>query len=147
MTGIDYPTISVGGHKDLTVRWSLAAQFLMKRRGVDPAGAPQAMQGTTKVPNPDMRTQTDPPFIEIGNKKAVENVVIVFSACVAENFLDTSQPNKVDLNTAPTADYWAVQITDFSEVEKAVWAALGKAVEERRKKLAVVPPLETEAAS
>jgi hypothetical protein len=142
MTGIEYPTISVGEHQNLTVRWSLAAQFLMKRRGVDPAEAGQLMMATTKVPNPNMRLQSDPPTIEIGNKNAVQNVVIVFSACVAENFLDMSHPNKVDLNAAPSADYWAVQITDFGEVEKAVWSALGKAVEERRKKLAVVPPAE-----
>ena len=142
MTGIDYPTISVGEHKDLTVRLSLAAQLLMRRRGIDPAQLGTEMSPTKTVPNPNQRLQTDPPTIQIGNPGAVQNVVTVFSCMVAENFIDKTKPTQVDLGTAPTADYWATQIEDFPAVEKAVWAAVGKAVEERRNRLAVVPPQE-----
>lgn len=141
MTGIDYPTITIGEHKDLTVRLSLAAQLLMRRRGIDPAQAGALMLPGRTVPNPHMHLQTDPPTITIANEKAVENVVTVFSCMVAENFFDKTA-TKIDLNTAPTADYWATQIDDFAAVEKVVWAAVGKAAEARRKMLAVVPPQE-----
>ena len=142
MTGIDYPTISVGAHENLVVRLSLAAQLLMRRRGIDPAQMAQEMSPTKTVPNPNMRTQTDAPTVQIGNPGAVQNIVTVFSCMVAENFIDRSKPTQVDLSTAPTADYWATLIEDFSEVEKVVWSAVGKAVEVRRKKLAAVPPME-----
>ena len=140
MTGIDYPTITIG-ERQLTVRLSLAAQLLMRRRGIDPATMTQAMQPRKTIPNPAMRIQIDPPTIEVANPDAVQNIITVFSCMVAENFLDTKS-TKLDLNSAPTADYWATQIDDFGEVEKVVWAAVGKAVEERRKKLAAVPPME-----
>ncbi len=140
MTGIEYPTISVGKHENLVVRLSLAAQLLMRRRGIDPGQIGQEMSPTKTVPNPNMRMQSDPPTIQIGNSEAVQNVVTVFSCMVAENFIDGSNPTKVDLNASPTADYWATQIEDFPAVEKAVWEAVGKALEERRKRLAVVPP-------
>ncbi len=136
MTGIDYPTITIGEHENLTVRLSLAAQLLMRRRGLDPAKIGELMAPGRTVPNPN---KADPPTIP--NDKAVENVIIVFSCMVAENFLDKST-TKLDLNTAPTADYWATRIDDFTAVEKVVWAAVGKAVEDRRKRLAVVPPQE-----
>ena len=131
MSAIEYPTISVGAHEHLVVRLSLAAQLLMRRRGLDPARIGELMQPKIgDKPNPD----------------AVGNVVAVFACMVAENFVDRSNPHLCDLGNAPTADYWATQIDDFSAVERAVWTAVGKAVEERRKKLAVVPPA-AEAAS
>jgi hypothetical protein len=145
MTGIDYPTITVGEHKDLTVRMSLAAQLLMRRRGIDPAQI-GTLCGPITRPNPNMRLQTDPATITIPNPDGVKNIVTIFACMVAENFLDLSKPNTVDLNAAPTADYWAIKIDDFGEVETAVWGAVGKAVEERRKRLQVVPP-QQEAAS
>lgn len=120
MTGIEYPTITVGEHKDMQVRLTLAAQVLMRRRGIDPARIGVLMQ--PKEPD------------------AVPNIIAVFSCMVAENFIDP-KATRLDLNSAPSADYWATQIEDFAEVEKAVWSALGKAVEERRKKLAAVPPM------
>ena len=134
MIGIDYPTITVGAHENLVVRLSLASQLLMRRRGMDPAKMAILMSpkiGPEQTENPD----------------AVSHVVAVFACMVAENFIDTGMPHKVDLSIAPTADYWATQITDLGEVERVIWAAVGKAVEERRKKLAVVPPAGTEAAS
>ena len=131
MTGIDYPTITVGAHENLVVRLSLAAQLLMQRRGMDAMKLGALMLPVVNdVPNPD----------------AVQNVIIAFSCMVAENFVD-QKSTRLDLNAAPTADYWAMQIEDFSAVEKTVWTAVGKAVEERRKRLAVVPPTTEEAAS
>ena len=141
MTGIDYPTITVGAHENLVVRLSLASQLLLRRRGIDPAQLGPAMHAKRTIPNPAQRLQTDPPTIEIENRDAVQNIITVFSCMVAENFFEKTA-TKLDLNTAPTADYWATQIDDFAEVEKAVWLAVGKAVEERRKKLAAVPPME-----
>ena len=147
MTGIDYPTITVGAHENLVVRLSLAAQLLMRKRGIDPLRMGELMQPKRVIPNPNMRLQTDPPTIEVSNQDAVGNVLDVFSCMVAENFVDKSSPHLCDLTKTPTADYWATQVDDFAAVEKAVWTAVGKAVEERRKKLAVVPPAATEAAS
>jgi hypothetical protein len=144
MTGIEYPTISVGEHENLTVRMSLAAQVLMRRRGIDPAKIGQMMLAKIVKPNEAARLQTDPPTIAIDNPDAVTNVIAVFSCMVAENFVD-KRATKLDLNTAPTADYWATQIDDFAAVEKAVWDAVGKAVEARRAKLAAVPPMESQA--
>lgn len=125
MNAIDYPTISVGAHENLVVRMSLASQVLMQRRGLDPVNLAGAMISTAEKPNP----------------QAVPNVITVFSCMVAENFI-AADPNRVDLNAAPTADYWATQIEDFGEVERVVWSALGKAAEARRAKLAAVPPRE-----
>jgi hypothetical protein len=142
MTGIDYPTVSVGEHENLTVRLSLAAQVLMRRRGIDPAKIGFLMSPTIVEPNTEARLQSDPPTIERPNPDAVANVIGIFACMVAENFVDPKS-TKLDLNSAPTADYWTVKIDDFPAVEKIVWAAVGKAVEERRKKkLAAVPPLE-----
>jgi hypothetical protein len=135
MTGIKYPTITVGEHKDLTVRFSLAAQFLLRRRGIEPVQLGEAL-----APTLPPHTKTAPP-----NLKCVENYVILFSCMVAENFLDKSCQT-LELESVPTADYWATQIVDFAEVETAVTEALKKAAEERRKKLAAVPPVQTEAA-
>jgi len=147
MTGIDYLTISVGEHVNLTVRYSLAAQLLMRRRGIDPANIGQACAPTKTIPNPNMRLQSDPPTITVKNPDCIGNLVTVFSCCVAENFLDLKQPNRVDLNAAPTADYWATQIDDMGEIDKAVGAAMGKWSEDRQRKLAAVPPIAESAAS
>lgn len=145
MTGIEYPTISVGKHENLTVRMSLAAQVLMRRRGLD-ITKPGALQSRFIIANPNMRLQTDPPTVEGENPDAVSNMITAFSCMVVDNFVDGIQPSKLDLNAAPTADYWATLITDFPAVERAVMEALKKAAEERRAKLAAVPPTQ-EAAS
>jgi hypothetical protein len=142
MTGIDYPTISVGEHKDLTVRFSLAAQLLMRRRGIDPGNIGQACAPRKTIENPNRRLQSDPLTITIANPDCVGNLITVFSCCVAENFIDLKQPTRVDLNAAPTADYWATQIDDVAEIDKVVGAAMGKWSEERRKTLAPTPPVE-----
>lgn len=133
MTGVEYPKITVGPHENLTVRMSLAAQLLMQRRGLDPNRIGQALLPVlfeagkpTTAPNPD----------------AVRNYITAFSCMVAENFVDRSRPAAFSLDSAPTADYWAslVDHEQFPVIENAVNEALKKAVEERRKRLAAVPP-------
>jgi len=141
MTGVEYPTISVGEHENLVVRFSLAAQVLMRRRGIDPAKIGTMMLAQIARPNESARFQCDPPTITVPNPDAVPNVLAVFACMVAENFIDP-KATKLDLGNSPTADYWATQVDDFASVEKAVWAALGKAAEARRAKLAAVPPKE-----
>jgi hypothetical protein len=142
MISIEYPKISVGEHKDLTVRFSLAAQLLMRRRGIDPGNIGQACNPKRKIPNPHARLQSDPPMIDVPNQECVGNLITVFSCCVAENFLDLAQPNRVDLSVCPTADYWATQIDDMSAIDKAVGEAMGKWSEARQRSLAAVPPME-----
>jgi hypothetical protein len=114
---------------------SLASQVLMRRRGLDPnklhllIKADRIRQNDKIVEDPT------------GCADWVANTITAFSCMIAENFLDLSKPTRVDLNVAPTADYWAVK-ADFAAMETAVWAALGKVLEERRAKLATVPPME-----
>lgn len=134
MTGIDYPTITIGAHKDMVVRFSLAAQKLLGQRGLNPGDVFRAI--SKFVIGPDGK-----PTAEL-NYSAVDNMVLLFSCMVAENFLDLSKPHLVDLRMAPSADYWTTQIDDFGAVEVVVTEALKKAAEERRKRLAVVPPME-----
>ena len=141
MTGIEYPTISVATHQNLVVRFSLAAELLMIRRGLDPDKIPQLISPILRGPSGSDGSATIAP-----NPKWAVNMVAAFACMVAENFVDRSQPHRVDFSTAPTADYWATQIDDLAAVSKVVIAALGKAAEERRKKLAVVPPAPVAAA-
>lgn len=136
MTGIDYPTISVGKHENLVVRYSLAAQLLMRRRGIDPA---QLHILTCPFLVRDDKLMQEP------NPDAVQNVLTAFSCMVAENFLTERLPGVLDLNSAPTGDYWATLLDGrLPDAEAAVAGALGKAAEARRKKLqAVAPPGES----
>ena len=97
MTGIEYPTISVGKHENLVVRLSLAAQLLMRRRGIDPGQIGEEMSPTKTVPNPNMRMQSDPPTVQIGNSGAVQAVITVFSCMVLDNSIDQSNPTKLTL--------------------------------------------------
>jgi hypothetical protein len=130
MAAIEWPTVTVGD-KTLIVRYSLAAQVLMQRRGVDPLRLAELTTSTPAKPNPT----------------AAANVMIVFSACVAENFLDFTEPAKLDLNTAPSADYWSTQLApgQFDEIQTAMADALRKALGGRRRPEAV--PLEAARAS
>ena len=93
MIAIDYPTITVG-ERTLVVRYSLASQILMRRRGIDP----RALETLTTPENP----------------KQAENWLTIFGCMVAENFCtDTA----FSLNDAPTADYWAAQLSPLQFVE------------------------------
>ena len=133
MNAIDYPTISVGTHKNLVVRFSLAAQVLMQRRGIDPNRLHSLTCPFIVV---DGKVTTDI------NPNAIGNILTIFSCMVAENFIDP-QSTRVSLDAAPTADYWATLLDDrISEVDKTIAQSLGKASEARRAKLAAVPPQE-----
>jgi hypothetical protein len=140
MIGIDYPTF-VFGDRTLIVRYTLAAQVLMRRRGVEPgrlfaATAPRLHPGdvpcTAKGPCsvPGCRPNPD----------AVQNAFVVFSACVAENYVDQSRPERVNLDTVPSADYWATQldVEDFERALKAIGQALSKMSEARQRRLQAV---------
>ncbi len=134
MTGIDYPTIEIGG-RTLVVRYTLAAQVLMKRRGVDPLKI-----GTAIYPIVD-RTGEVPTIVE--NPEGARNTLIAFSAMVAENFLDPASV-RVNMDEAPSADYWAFQVGErLPEVWKAVHDCLSKTSEARRKNLQVAAPPQT----
>lgn len=134
MIGIEYPTVTVDG-RVLVVRPSNAAFVLMRRRGLSPEKAHLLLQAP-KVRDEKGVVNDNP----TGNPNWVEDTYIYFSACVAENYLDLSQPHRVSLDAAPSADYWAVTLPDHAEVSRLCWAAMGKYAEEQRTKLAVVPP-------
>jgi hypothetical protein len=134
MTGIEYPTVTVDG-RVLVVRPSNAAFVLMRRRGLDPGNAHISLRAN-KVRNEAGAVLDDPH----GSPLWVNNTYIYFSCCVAENYVDLSKPHRVDLDAAPTADYWALMMPDYNEVSRLCGAAMGKFAEEQRTKLAVVPP-------
>lgn len=133
MTGVDYPRVTVRAHENITVKMSLAAQLLMPRRGLNPMRIGEALAPVLVV---------DGKLTQQPNQNAVANYITAFSCMVCDAFIDLSHPHKVDLDSVPTADYWATQIEDFSLIESAVNDALKKAAEERRKRLAAVPPAE-----
>lgn len=137
MTGIEYPTITVGTHCNLTVRLSLAAELLMIRRGLDPTFLVRQISPTIQGPASQDGTAT-----LIPNPGWAQNMVTAFSCMIAENFMDKSQPHLCDMSKVPTADYWATQIDDLAAVSRAVTDGVGKAVQERRNKLAAVPAME-----
>lgn len=139
MTGIDHPVVTVGGHT-LTVKFSLAAHLLMRRRGLDIRRIPSLIAPRlhadgvacldhkceqAHVPNPDEES----------------NVMQVFSCMVVHEFAKLDAPAATSLDAAPVADYWAAiaEDDDFVRIELAVWTALGKAVEARRARLQAVP--------
>ena len=145
MIGIDYPTF-VFGDRTLTVRYSLAAQLLMRRRGVEPS---RLIQATSPRLHPgDLPCIAKGPCSVPGcrpNPDAVQAAFVVFSACVAENYIEL-RPERVNLDAAPSADYWATQLDseDFERAQKAVAEALSKMLEARKRRLqAVEPPTES----
>jgi hypothetical protein len=109
MTGIDYPTVTVGG-KTLTVRFSFLAQYLLSLKGVN-------------LSKP----------LEVTNPAYLATRLEIFTAAVTDNYPE---------GQAPTAREWAsrIELTDWAPIEVALNQAVGKASEELRKGLAVVPP-------
>lgn len=144
MNAIEFPIINVGG-RELTVRMSIAAQLLMARRGLD-------IYKLSEELNPKMvdpAAPADAPRF-LPNPRYADNLMVAFSACVAENLIDMSNPDRVDLSKAPSADYWACQLhpLQFVEVQNAIIDALKKVSEVRRAALHIVaPPIPAEAAS
>lgn len=122
MNAITFPTITIGS-KVVTIRFSLAAQLLIRRRGLDPRNLAPALDRA----NPD----------------CITNMLTVFSACAAESMVDKSDPSKYNLDAAPTADYWASELhpLQFPELEAVLAISMGKVTEARRElTLVVVPP-------
>jgi hypothetical protein len=120
MDAINYPTITIGD-KTLVVRFSLAAQVLLGRRGID------------------IRQLSA--LLDKENPQGAENLVKIFAACVAENFIDQSNPATCSLGAAPSADYWAMQLGGrLQDAANSIVEAMGKAAEALQKGLAVVPP-------
>lgn len=141
MTGIDFPTVTIG-ERTYTVRFSMASQVLMRRRGIDPRRIFHLLSARTHR-NDTLCIGKDCKRIDhVPNPAAEQNVLIVFSCCVAEDFVDISKPSTVNLDSAPTADYWAMVLDpdQFKLVEKAIWEAAGKVLEANRKLQAVAPP-------
>lgn len=140
MTGIDHPTVTVGGHI-LTVKFSFAAQMLMRRRGLDMRQLPTMISPRIHA---DGRPCLNPKCLEehTPNPCAEDNIVRVFACMVCHEFIKLDAPAMTSLDAAPTADYWAavVERDDFERMEVAVWNALGKALEARRARLQAVPP-------
>lgn len=141
MTGIDNPTISVGPHKDLIVKWSLAAQNLCRRRGIDPRRAGHAIAAGYHADRICVNGRCQDPA-HVRNEQAEGNLYALFSCMVAANFIDLSRPQSVDLDQAPSADYWATiaEPEDFGAMELACWTAIKKALEAQRKIPQVVAP-------
>jgi hypothetical protein len=147
MTGIDHPTVTIGG-RTLTVKFSLAAQLLMRRRGIDIRRipsliAPRLHDDGAACVSPDCEQAHAP------NPDAENNIMRVFACMVAHEFVALDSPNVTTLDAAPSADYWAAtaESEDFAPIESAVWSALGKALEARRARLQAVPPPEVSLAS
>lgn len=123
MNAIDYPTITIG-ERTLTVRYSLAAQVLLLRGGIDPA---------------DLNK-----LLDKEEPRRVEYLIRLFAACVAENFLDPARPNEFALSNAPTADYWISQVDfiDVQAIDKAIGESMGKSREALKLKRAPAPPIQ-----
>lgn len=141
MTGIDYPTVTIDGRK-LTVKLSLAAQMLMRRRGIDVRRLPSLISPKF---HPNGMGCVDPACAEpthTENPDVGENVMKIFACMVAHEFVDLSNPSMASLDAAPSADYWTT-LADFEEHQEimvAVWTSLGKVLGARLAKLQVVPP-------
>lgn len=113
MTGIEYPTVTVDG-RELTVKFSFHAQYLMSLRGID-----------LRAP----LTPQDPAYLA--------RRLAIFACAVAES------ANPEDPAKAPQPEYWAsrIDLTDWGKIERALNDAVGKAAEELRAGIqAVAPP-------
>ena len=120
MYPVDYPSITLGG-RTFVVRYSLAAQIILVRSGIDP----QQLRFLLNKDEP----------------RRVENLIKLFAACVAENFIDQTKPHECDLRAAWTADFWMtqVQVSDISAIDKVLGESMGK-VTEALKNRATEPP-------
>jgi len=114
MTGIDYPTITIG-ERTLVVRFSLYAQYLLSQQGVD-----------LRKP----LSSRDPGYLAYR--------LAIFAAAVAQNYPAGKAPTAEQwaLDLDGSLDRWA-------DIEKAIGEAMGKASEELRAGLAAVPLQQT----
>lgn len=145
MTGIDYPTVTIGG-RTLTVKFSFAAQRLMQRRGIDVQHWPSSIcprKHADGVGCADMACSKE----HSDNPAAEDNLMKVFACLVVHEFVDLSSPTLVSLDEAPSGDYWAAMVdsqSDLQAIATGVWLALGKALGVKPTKLQAVPPPATE---
>ncbi len=122
MFPIDYPTVEVGG-RTLVVRYSMAAQVLLVRGGIDPLQLNK--------------------LLDKAEPRRVEYLVRLFAACVAENYLDPARPETCSFTHAPTADYWLSQLdlVDVVAIDAAIGESMGKAREALKLKRVPAPPI------
>lgn len=108
MTGIEYPTITIGD-RTLVVRFSLASQYVMSRRGID--------------------ARKFSSLLSLDNPGAVGAMFDIFACAVAENFVDPKATPETFSVTPPTADYWAFTVPpeQWKEVCGVVNLAMVKA--------------------
>ena len=120
MNAIDYPTITVG-ERTLIVRFSLVAQILMRRRGMDPG----KLDVLTSPANPEAR----------------ENWLKLFACMVDENFESQAKPEAYVAGNGPSGDYWATQIDpdEFGDMCAVCNESMGKVAESLRKRRAAAP--------
>jgi len=139
MTGIDHPVVTVGGHT-LTVKFSLAAQLLMRRRGLDIRRIPSLIAPRLHADGGACLDQKCEQA-HTPNPDAESNIMQVFACMVVHEFVKLDAPSVTTLDAAPSADYWAAVAgpDDFARIEVAVWTAMGKALEARRARLQAVP--------
>lgn len=116
---IDWPTIQVGEHS-LVVRWTFYVQWLLSKRHVN------VKQLSAII------TERAPELIDV--------MVECFAAAVAENF---SRAGRVP----PTAEAWALLISEASFAQPAIWAAVNRAIWEavEKARLAATPALPKDA--
>lgn len=95
---IDHPTVVIGG-RSLTLKYSLLADYVLDRRGID----------TTQIV---ATLKSDKP----GRKSLV---LELFSACVAHNYVEAGEP-------VPTTEQWCTRLKpeQLQELGKKLVAAL-----------------------
>lgn len=123
MTGISFPTFAIEGREQpLTVRYSLLAQVIMGRTGLDTMKLSEA----TSQANPERQ----------------QNWLKIFRAMVAENYLpDNAAANPkftLDMLDIPSVDYFALVIgpdrySDLTETCNEAIKKVAEAVTKRAK--------------
>lgn len=80
---IDYPAIVIGG-RTLTLKFSLLADFVLDRRGID--------------------TSQIIPILRSGKPGRNSLSIELFAACVAHNYVEAGEP-------VPTPEQWCLRLT------------------------------------
>ena len=124
MYAIDYPTITVG-ERTLVVRYSTAAQVLLRRRGIDPASLNE--------------------FVGPGKPDSALNWCQIFACMVDENYAGTAGPDYA-LGRGPSAEYWLSHFdSSLDELSDVCNRAISKVAEAQRTRLALVSPIQSQA--
>lgn len=122
-SAIKWPSITIGEHKDLAVRWTFYARWLLSKRQVDIV--------KLKI------------YMAEKNAILVDVMVEVFAAAVAENF-------KHEGKEVPDADYWALLVSqqddpdaDFIRMNKIIWEAIAASTGKTLPAVSPATPQET----